>query len=165
MQLERVIDAMTVLRSIRDTLVKLEAFLAAASLLLLLLLAVLQIVARNVFDSGIGTADALTRYLVLYVTFFGAAVAIDRDRHIKIDVCSTMLSQQALSKLYRPLRAIAAVICAFLSDAAIRFWLDEYTYAADHERWQVYASFVIPVGFVLLTAQFVLGALLGPGDD
>ncbi|MDT8388310.1 MAG: TRAP transporter small permease subunit [Thiogranum sp.] len=156
---------MELLRSLRDRLVQLETALAAISLLLLLLLAVLQIVARNFFDTGIASADTLTRYLVLYITFFGAAVAIDRDRHIKIDAISTLLSPQALRTLYRPLRAVAALVCGFLSDAAIRFWLDEVNYAAAHERWQIYVGFVIPLGFVLLTLQFVLAALLGPGDE
>lgn len=156
---------MKLLHTVRDKLIQLETLFAAASLFLLLILAILQILARNFFDTGIGSADALTRYLVLYVTFFGAAVAIDRDRHIKIDVCSTLFSPHALRRLYRPLRGIAAVICALLSDAAIRFWFDEFSYAADHERWHVYVGIVIPVGFLLLTVQFVLAALLGPGDD
>lgn len=156
---------MKLLQLVRARLVQMETLFAAASLFLLLMLAVLQILARNFFDSGIEFADALTRYLVLYVTFFGAAVAVERDRHIKIDVCSTLLKPATLRTLYRPLRAIAALICAFLSHAAIRFWLDEVNFAADHERWQIYVGFVIPLGFVLLTLQFLLAALLGPGED
>jgi len=70
-----------------------------------------------------------------------------------------------MSRMYRPLRAIAALVCAFLSNAAINFWLDQVNYAADHERWQIYVGFVIPLGFLLLTLQFLLAALLGPGED
>ena len=67
---------MTVLRQLRDGLIWIETWLAAGSLLLLLCLAVVQILTRNLFDTGIADADSLTRYLVLYVTFFGAAVAV-----------------------------------------------------------------------------------------
>jgi TRAP-type C4-dicarboxylate transport system permease small subunit len=156
---------MDVLRQLRDGLIQIETWLAAASLLLLLCLAVVQILARNLFDTGIAQADSLTRYLVLYVTFFGAAVAVERDRHIKIDVCCVMLPTTALHTLYRPMRAIAALVCGVLAAAAVRFWLDAWQFSPPHERWQVLAALVIPVGFALLTLQFALAALLGQDQD
>ncbi|TCK18468.1 TRAP-type C4-dicarboxylate transport system permease small subunit [Thiogranum longum] len=156
---------MKLLSLIRDRLLQLELLFAAASLLLLLVLAVAQIIARNAFDAGITQADTLTRYLVLYVTFFGATLAVDRNRHIKIDVACTLLSTRTQAHLYRPLRALAAVICMFFADASIRFWRDEWTYAQDYERWQVIVGLILPVGFVLLTIHFLLAALLGPDDD
>ena len=148
---------MAFLKQLRDVLIQLETWLAAASLLLLLCLALVQILARNLFES-------LTRYLVLYVMLFGAAVAVHRDRHIKIDVCSALLPVAAVRTLYRPLRAIAGLVCALLAAAAIRFWLDEWQYAPAHERWQVAVALVIPLGFLLLTLQFALAAILGPED-
>jgi len=155
---------MPFLKRLRDGLIQLETWLAAASLLLLLLLALLQILARNLFDAGIADADTLTRYLVLYVTFFGAAVAVDRDRHIKIDVGSALLKPTTLRKLYRPMRALAAAVCAFFTDAAIRFWLDSLQFAPGHEHWLVLVGLIIPIGFALLTLQFVLASILGQDD-
>jgi len=149
----------------RELLIQTETWLAAGSLLLLLILALVQILARNLFDSGLAGADTLTRYLVLYVTFFGAALAVSRDRHIKIDVCCNFLSAANLQHLYRPMRAVAAVICGFLADAAIRYWRDEWQYAPDHEQWLVLVGLVIPVGFCLLTLEFILAALIGPDED
>lgn len=155
---------MTLLRLLRTRLVQIESLLAAGSLLLLLLLAVIQIVERNLFDSGNAAADTLTRYLVLYVTFFGAALAVDADRHIKIDVVSSFLSPAILAWLYRPLRAIATVICVLFTEAAIRYWRDEWIYAQDQERWLVLVGLVIPIGFALLSLQFLLATLLGRDD-
>ena len=155
---------MSHLRQFRDLLVVLETWLAAASLFLLLALTLIQILARNLFDTGISDIDTLTRYLVLYITFFGAAVAVDRDRHIKIDICCAWLSPATLRKLYRPMRALAAVACAFLADAAIRFWRDSWLYGPEHERWQVMVGLVIPLGFSLLTIQFILAAILGRNE-
>lgn len=153
------------LHRFRNILIQTETWLAACSLLLLLLLALAQILARNLFDSGLPAADTLTRYMVLYVTFLGAALAVEHDRHIKIDVCSTFLSATTLRRLYRPMRAIAATVCALLADAAIRYWRDEWLYAPEHERWLVLVGLIIPVGFCLLTLHFVLTTLLGKEDD
>ena len=152
---------MRFLTRLRNWLLQIETWLAAGSLFLLLALALLQILARNLFDAGIPAADNLTRYLVLYVTFFGAAVAVQRDRHIKIDVCCALLSPSMLRRLYRPMQLIAGVVCAFLADAAIRYWRDAWLYAPDHERWLVLVAVVIPLGFILLTIQFFLATLLG----
>ncbi len=156
---------MKFLSLVRDRLLQLELLLAAASLLLLLALALVQILARNAFDAGVAQADTLTRYLVLYVTFFGATLAVDRHRHIRIDVANTLLSPRTQAQLFRPLHALAALVCVFFADAAVRFWRDEWTYAQDYERWQVLVGLILPVGFVLLTLHFLLAALLGPDDD
>jgi len=156
---------MAFLKQLRDGLIRIAAWLAAGSLLLLLCLALAQIVARNLFDTGFADADSLTRYLVLYVTFFGAAVAVDRERHIKIDVCCVMLAPRALRALYRPMHAIAALVCAVLAAGAVRFWLDEWQFAPQHERWQVLVALVIPIGFALLSLLFTLAAMLGREHD
>jgi TRAP-type transport system small permease protein len=153
------------LRTFRLILIQLESWLAAASLLLLLLLALLQIVARNLFDAGFADADTLSRYLVLYVTFFGAALAIERDRHIRIDICNTLLSAAAQARLFRPLRALASLVCLLFTTAAIRYWLDAWQYTPDHERWLVLVSLIIPLGFGLLCLQFALAAVLGQERD
>jgi TRAP-type C4-dicarboxylate transport system permease small subunit len=152
---------MLVIKRVHSRLIQLETWLAAGSLFLLLILALLQILARNLFDAGIAEAETLTRYLVLYVTFFGAAVAVQRDRHIKIDVCCALLPPAVLKRLYRPTQLLAALVCAFLADAAVRYWRDEWLYAPDHERWLVLVGLVVPVGFALLTLQLFLAVILG----
>lgn len=153
------------LRLLQRQLTRLEAVLAGLSLLLLILLTLGQIIARNFFDTGLPVADSLTRYLVLYVTFFGAALATDNDRHIKVDVVCAWLASPWQERLFRPLQALGAVICFLLFQAALRFWQDEWQYAADHEHWQVLLKLIIPVGFGLLCLHFSLGVLLGRRRD
>ena len=63
------------------------------------------------------------------------------------------------------MRALAALVCALFTDAAIGFWYDSWIYAPAHERWQVLVSLVIPFGFALLTLQFILAALLGRHEN
>ena len=150
---------------LRRWLTRAETGLAAASLLLLLGLSLAQILARNLFDTGLPGADHLSRQLVLYVTFFGALLACERQRHIRIDLVAALMSEAWRARLYRPLQTLGALVCALLTDAAWRFWRDEWRYAGDAERWQSLLSLVIPAGFALLALHFVLGALLGPAED
>lgn len=147
--------------ALQQGLTRLETWLAGASLLLLVFLTLIQIVARNLFETGLPAADAITRHLVLYVTFLGAALAIEAHRHIRIDVISAWLSEDWLRHLYRPLHLIAALVCALLTQAATRFWLDEWQYAAVHDRWETLFNLIIPIGFALLALHFTLAVLIG----
>ncbi len=153
------------LRALRDKLILLETWLAAASLLLLLVLVAAQAVARNLFDTGFASFDQLARYLVLYVMFLGAVLAIERGRHIRIDALNVLLPRRVRRALARPLHLLAALVCGILAQAAVRFWREEWTYAQDPERWLALVELVIPCGFLLLTVHFALSALSGAAPD
>ncbi|MFP5506353.1 MAG: TRAP transporter small permease [Gammaproteobacteria bacterium] len=155
-------DPRTALLRFQRGLTRVETALAGLSLLLLVGLTLAQIVARNAFDTGLPGADAVTRLLVLYVAFLGAALAAQSQRHIRIDVISAWLSDAWLDRLYRPLNALAGLVCVLLAHAAVRFWLDEWQHAAAHDRWQTLIALIIPVGFGLLCVHFLLATLLGP---
>lgn len=150
------------LHRFRRLLTRTETALAGLSLLLLVGLTLAQILARNVFATGLPAADTLTRHLVLYITFFGAALAADSQRHIRVDALATWLSERWLERLHRPLNAIAMLVCAAFAHAAARFWLDEWRYAAEAERWHAAFNLIIPIGFGLLALHFLLAVLAGP---
>ena len=153
------------LETLRHWLVRLENWCAALSLLTILVLTAIQIIARNFFETGLPATNTLTRYLVLYVTFFGAILAIERGRHIKIDALNSVISDSMRRFLFRPIQTFAAFICFLLADAAVRFWQSEWSFAADYERWQVLIGLIIPVGFILLCLHFALSAILGKNPD
>lgn len=157
--------ARTLLLRFRRLLTRAETALAGLSLLLLVGLTLAQTVARNLFDTGLPAADAVSRHLVLYILFFGAALAAEGQRHIRIDVVSAWLSQAALDRLHRPLNALAMLVCLLFTQAAARFWLDEWTYVSAAERWQTLVNVILPLGFGLLSLHFLLAALLGPAPD
>ena len=151
--------------SLRRTLVRMDSFMACVSLLLLLLLVTSQVLLRNLFDSGIPHADILSRYLVLYVTFFGAALAIESHRHIRIDALAVFFEPERLHALRCPLYLFSAAMCAALTWAAARFWYDDWLYVAEYERWASILALITPFGFALLTVHFLLGALFPAAVD
>lgn len=153
----------------RHALIRMETFMAGAALLLLLSLVFGQVLARNFFSSGIPNADILLRYMVLYVAFFGAALAVERHKHIRIDVVAAFMNPGSIKKLQSPLYLISAVLCSVMTWAAIRFWYDDWQYVADHERWSSILALITPFGFSLLSVHFLLGGLFiqppEPGND
>jgi TRAP-type C4-dicarboxylate transport system permease small subunit len=148
--------------ALRHALVRMETFMAGGSLMLLLAIVFGQVLVRNFLESGIPHADILSRYLVLYVTFFGAALAIESHRHIRIDVVAACMKPERIFILRPPLYLISAVLCAALTWAAMRFWYDDWQYVADHERWASILALITPFGCLLLTLHFLLGGLFKP---
>jgi TRAP-type C4-dicarboxylate transport system permease small subunit len=142
-----------------------ELFMAGSSLLLLLALVFGQVLARNFFASGIPHADILSRYLVLYITFFGASLGVDSHRHIRIDIIAACLSPALNRRIAAPLSLISAILCALLTWAAARFWYDDWQYVAEHERWTSILALITPFGFSLLSLHFLLGGLFKKPDD
>lgn len=151
-----------VLRSFQRYLTKTEVVLASSALLLLLGLSLTQIVARNLFATGFPMADTISRHMVIYIAFFGAVLASEEQRHIKIDVLAAWLSSQWKARLFRPLNLIGSIICYQFTLAAIDFWYDGWHYAAPGDEWIAAMNLIIPLGFGLLTLHFLLATILGP---
>jgi len=140
-------------------LIAIEKFVAASSLLLLLIFTLTQIIARNFFDYGFSNLDAISRHLVLFITFSGAALISEQNNHIKIDVLTAFLNTRQKEILIRPLLVISSFICGIFSWHAAKFWLDELSYAPDHELWIVYMALILPIGFIILSMHFLLLAI------
>ncbi len=144
------------LQKLKQQLIFIEKFLAASSLLLLLILALSQVIMRNLFDTGYSEIDVISRHLVLFITFMGAALACEKSQHIKIDCINSLLEPSFKEKLKRPLLLISAVICSLFFYYALQFWLDEKTYAPANEQLALYLALIIPFGFFTLSLHFLL---------
>lgn len=150
--------------ALRQFLIRLDTFMAAAALLLLLLLVFGQVVLRNLFSTGIPSAELLARYLVLYITFFGAALAIEQRRHIRIDVVAALFDHAWIRRLLPPLYLLSALVCVWLAQSALNFWYDDWLYVSAAERWTSVLALITPGGFCLLAVHFLLGALFAPAE-
>ncbi len=146
----------------KKKLVAIEKTIAATSLLLLLILAISQVVLRNVFELGFSNIDVISRHLVLFITFMGAALAAENSQHIKIDVINSFLKPTTKEKLKRPLLLISAIVTAVFFYYALQFWLDEKLYAPQNEQLALYLALIIPCGFFILSLHFFLLALTAP---
>lgn len=153
---------MKLLRPIDSFLNMLEGGLLIALLGVMIVLAFLQVVLRNVFSEGILWADILTRHFVLWIGFLGAALATSNERHISIDALTRFLTARVQVAVKVLTNLFAAVVCYFLLRASQTFLaneiLDERVVYAQIPSW--YAEIIIPVGFGLLVVHFLIRSLL-----
>ncbi len=146
---------------IKHGLITVEKLIAAGSLLLLLMLAVFQVIARNFFDTGFTHMEVVTRHLILFIIFMGAALVSEQNRHIKIDVLIPFLSTEQQEKLIRPLLLFSAIVSGIFAWYSVSFWLDEWQYAPANELWSVYLALILPIGFFILALHLLLLTITG----
>ena len=152
---------LNIIFKIKHGLIFFEKFVAAGSLLALLLMAMVQIIARNFFDTGFIHMDVISRHLILFIIFMGAALVSEQNRHIKIDILVPLLSSEQQEKLIRPLLLLCSIISAIFAWYSVGFWVDEWQYAPANERWSVYLALILPVGFSILALHLLLLTITG----
>ncbi|MDH5766807.1 MAG: TRAP transporter small permease subunit, partial [Gammaproteobacteria bacterium] len=118
----------------------------------MIVLAVFQIISRNLFAEGMVWIDPLLRILVLWVGLAGAVVATRTNNHIRIDIFSKYLPKKVLPYVERTVYLFTLSICLLVAWHASRFVYSEYEYGtmafASVPSWLTAA--IIPVSFILI---------------
>jgi TRAP-type C4-dicarboxylate transport system permease small subunit len=156
---------MNILRSIDKILTKFEEYVLITLLFIMVVMAFLQVVLRNLFSSGILWADIVLRHLLLWLGFLGAAIATSENRHINIDAVRRFLSKRMRAAVEVLTDVFAAVICFLLARASWTFVQGEISdrrmLFGEIPSW--YAQVIIPAGFALLVVHFAIRAMLRTG--
>jgi TRAP-type C4-dicarboxylate transport system permease small subunit len=127
----------------------------------MVLIAVLQIVLRQFFDSGIGWADELIKIIVLWLAMVGSIAAARDNRHIRIDVLSHILPGKLVSLARVLVDLFAAGVCIIIAWQAWRYlqleieWQE--TVLIDTPAWTVHA--IVPLAFLLISYRFLVGCI------
>lgn len=137
---------------------KIEDSLLVLILSSMIVLAVSQIVFRNILGEGVVWIDPLLRVLVLWIAMLGAIAATRTDNHIKIDIFTKYLPKKYLLTIKRFIYLITVVLCLLIAWHSLRFVMSEYEYQgiafAIVPSW-ITAS-IIPFGFSVIALRYTL---------
>lgn len=92
----------------------------------MIVLAVVQIVLRNFFDSGLLWGDSLLRVTVLWVTLLGGMVGAQRNEHIRVDLLLRYVPEKWSGLAGRIASAFTSGICLVMAYASFDFVRGEY---------------------------------------
>ncbi len=133
----------------------------------MILLAVFQIISRNLFSEGVVWIDPLLRMLVLWVGLAGAVVATRSNNHIRIDVFAKYLPGKLQPYVDRLVYLFTLVICLLIAWHSARFVYSEYEYGtiafASVPSWLT--AIIIPLSFLLIAFRYALLLFLPPAKD
>lgn len=140
---------------------RVEGVLLVLFLSLMILIAFLQVLLRNLFSTGISWGDPFVRNLVLWTGFIGAALATREAKHINIDLVSRGISPKAKAIIETFTNLIAALVCGLLTYGALKFIKNEAeTGNVTFLGVPVWVpELVLPLTFAIMTLRFVFRSL------
>jgi len=152
---------MRIVRLIDRGLSALVTVLLVCSFTVMLALAASQVVLRQVLHANLPWGDLAARHLVIWVGFFGAALASRRGQHFHIGFIARLLGPKSQPWFHAAADIVAMGVCAVLVVASWTF----VTVGLDPKATlflgirQATAALIVPGGFCLMAAQFVLRAI------
>ncbi|OGR11047.1 MAG: hypothetical protein A2097_00715 [Desulfobacula sp. GWF2_41_7] len=137
---------------------KLEDGVLIGLLLLMVFVAAFQILARNLFDSGIRSGDELIRVLVLWISLMGAMVASRNNSHINIDLISRYLPGHIKKYSFVMVGFFTSFICAVMACFSFNFVMmekaDGMIAFANIPAWVCQS--IIPASFAVISLRYLL---------
>ena len=124
-------------------------------------LAVMQILLRNFFDSGLSWADPLLRILVLWVGLAGAMVATRYQQHIAINFLTRLLPEhlKLVAQIFTDLFAgTTAAIIAYHGGRFVVMDFASQTFAfAEIPSW--WCELIFPFAFAVISLRFFINSV------
>jgi len=142
-------------------LLKVETGVLVTLLLSMIIMAVVQIIMRNVFTSGLFWADSFVRIAVLWMALVGAMVASRSGKHIAIDVYFRTLNKKFQGIVKRITDGFTAIICLLVMFYSFEFVKFEYEDGglafANIPNW--FCESIIPFAFLIMGLRYLFSAL------
>lgn len=153
---------MSLLSKSHRFLLKAETLLLVTLLLSLILIAVTQVVIRNVVGGGLLWADAYTRISVLWLAMLGAMIGSRRQNHLAIDAFVRFLPTRWKNLMARLSNGMTGLICFTAAWFSSDFLAQEYRYAdlafANVPTW--WCEAIIPLAFFVIALRYSFAAFL-----
>jgi TRAP-type C4-dicarboxylate transport system permease small subunit len=153
---------MTTLARINRLISRLEDSLLIGLVAGLLLVAVAQIILRNVLGEGLLWAEPAMRIAVLWIAMIGGMVACREGGHIKINLFDLYVQGRARRVLAALAHLGACATCAALAYASWLFVgyerMDGMTTFLNLPAW--WFESILPVGFAVMTLRFLRDAVV-----
>ncbi len=142
---------------------RLEDGLLAGLLLGSLFLALLQIVLRSFFDTGLDWIGPLLRILMVWLGLWAGMIAARQGRHITMDALSPYLSPVWKLRLRRLTDAFSFAVCLLLAWASTQLVRMSHSFADTGPMgWPLWIfQIILPLGFSVMALRYLGHALLG----
>jgi TRAP-type C4-dicarboxylate transport system permease small subunit len=143
----------------RWALYRTEDVIVAIALSLMIVLACYQILMRNLGTSGFTWSEGALRYLVLWLGMLGAMVATREENHINVSIIDLVAKGRSREAVSVATSLFAAVVCAFLTKAALSFIADEMAF---DDLVAAVGAIHKAHGSVMAATEAVYGIIFGP---
>lgn len=131
---------------------KIVSIITSASLVLMTLLVILQVIFRYVFNNSLAWSESLAIYMQVYITFLGAALALRKGMHVGIDFFLLKLKGKVRLRVIMFNYSLVALFSLVLLVGGTQIVLQQITYG------QIVPLFV-PIPMYIVYIAIPLGGL------
>jgi TRAP-type C4-dicarboxylate transport system permease small subunit len=148
-----------ILRGLIKILLKICTFLAGVFLVVMLVIIVIGVLSRYVFNFPFYFVEEYSGYLMVGIGFLGTAYAFHKRAHVRVDTVSEMLPKRARAGLETITMFIGICIIAILLWYSVKLFLMDF-------KGNVLSSTImqtplwIPQTFILIGWAVLLGMLI-----
>ena len=145
-----------------NALVNLGAALSGLIFLFMMLLVCVDVVLRYLFNDPLAWGVEVCEYLLLYVTFLGAAWLLRQRGHVRVDILLSYMSGSTSRKVNMATSLLGALACLFLVVFGVEATWDAYVRGIPEiktlsiPKWTLF--WIIPYGSFFLFIEFLLEA-------
>jgi len=121
-------------------------------------LGITQVFLRNFFESGLVSAEAITRIMVLWATMLGSMIAVRSGQHLRIDLLDRYTHFKHKHIITGIIQLITACLCLLMAYFSLQFFMFEYedgTLAfANIPNW-LFIS-ILPFSFLIMFIRYLI---------
>ncbi len=145
------------MEKIKKYLFNLEEYSLALMILLMMSLAFIQVVLRYLFGTAITWLEELIRYLMVYTTFFGAALGIKYHKHIRIEIAERLFPQR-WNIVFSVLISFAGIVYSLMITClswAVAMKIKEFGQLSASLQIPVYIPYlIVPAAAAIMIGRF-----------
>lgn len=141
---------------------KFEKFVISWSIILMALIAIVNVLSRNILNSSLTWAEEVTQFTIIWVTFIGTSYAARIGVHIRMSALSDILGHKTKKYLMILVTAGTAALMFYMAYFGYLYTLKLYTTHRLTLGLHIPLYLVIlwvPVGFVMTAIQYILTVL------
>ncbi len=155
------------IHKLHQSLLKIETGLLITLLVSMIAIAIVQIIMRNLFDSGLFWAESYIRIGVLWMVLLGAMIGSRKRDHLAIDVFIHTLSQKNKAIVERITHFFTAVLCFIVAYHSYLFVKSEYQEGgiafSSIPNWA--CELIIPITFFVIASRYLIAVSFDLSQD
>lgn len=135
-----------------------EKYILVASLVVMIVIIFVQVVLRYCFGTTISWGEELTRYIMLYQIWIGAAYAVKEDAHLRITTFRDKFSKKNSMRIENGVLVLWMAFAAFISVKGVELvdflmGQGQLSPAMQLPMWVAYMS--VPLGCLLIFIRLI----------
>lgn len=147
---------------LKKVLMHFEGYICAVLITLMCIVVFMQVVCRFVLKSSLPWSEEMSRYLQVYITYFGTAYGIQTGAHLGIEAFTLLLPKKARKALEIVVQFVSMGVCALIlkfgADIVVKQMASgQLSPAMRIPMYYIYVA--IPIGMAFCIIRYIISII------